>query len=46
MPKTHSGSRNEFAEIYNKLLTEFKRNQTGYASIAIIPKEVLGQLPQ
>lgn len=42
---THSGSKNKknrLLKVYHNLLTEFKREQMGYASIAIIPQSCLG----
>lgn len=47
IPTTHSGSKNKtngIMKIYNNLLTEFKREQTGYASIAIIPQSCIGSV--
>lgn len=31
-------------KVYDDLLTEFKREQTGYASIAIIPQSCIGSV--
>ena len=45
IPMTNSGNKNGtkgFMNVYNNLLTEFKRAQTGYASIAIIPQSCIG----
>ncbi len=45
IPTTFSGSKSKKGnplKIYNNLLTEFKREQMGYASIAIIPQSCLG----
>ncbi|APQ17779.1 hypothetical protein [Maribacter hydrothermalis] len=42
---THSGSEkgtHPFLRVYQSLLAEFKREQTGYASIAIIGQSCLG----
>lgn len=42
---TRSGSKNktnQLMKLYNSLLNEFKREQTGYASIAIIPQSCIG----
>jgi hypothetical protein len=42
---THSGSdkgTHPFLRVYQSLLSEFKREQTGYASIAIIGQSCLG----
>ena len=47
IPMTNSGSKNRtlgIVKIYNNLLTEFKREQTGYASIAIIPQSCIGSV--
>jgi len=47
IPMTHSGSNNKtyaVMKIYNNLLAEFKREQTGYASIAIIPQSCIGSV--
>lgn len=47
IPTTHSGSKaqkNKMMELYNKLLNEFQRVQTGYASIAIIPQSCIGSV--
>ncbi|HZJ18913.1 MAG TPA: hypothetical protein VFD35_00990 [Pricia sp.] len=45
IPMTNSGNKNKtqgFKKVYNNLLTEFKREQMGYASIAIIPQSCIG----
>ena len=45
IPMTRSGSEkdvNRFLKWYNGLLTEFKKQQTGYAAIAIIGQSCLG----
>ncbi len=47
MPMTHIGSKNEthgVMKIYDNLLAEFIRVQTGYASIAIIPQSCIGSV--
>lgn len=47
IPMTRSGSKekvNGIVRIYNNLLAEFKREQTGYASIAIIPQSCIGSV--
>lgn len=47
MPMTRSGSKSKKGnpmKIYNNLLAEFKREQTGYASIAIIPQSCIGSV--
>lgn len=44
---THSERNNKthgVMKIYNNLLAEFKREQTGYASIAIIPQSCIGSV--
>ena len=33
-------------KVYDNLLTEFKREQTGYASIAIIPQSCSGAVAE
>ncbi|TLP80188.1 hypothetical protein [Maribacter sp. ACAM166] len=45
IPMTHSGSKkrvNPLLKWYNGVLTEFKKDQTGYAAIAIIAQSCLG----
>lgn len=45
IPMTHSGSEKEIKPLlkkYNSLLAEFKKDQTGYAAIAIIAQSCLG----
>lgn len=43
IPMTNSGNKTKgFMIVYDNLLTEFKREQTGYASIAIIPQSCIG----
>ncbi len=45
MPKTRSGSEksmNPISKLYNSLLAEFKKEQTGCASIAILPQSCIG----
>lgn len=47
IPLTHFGStpkKGNPMKLYNMLLTEFKREQTGYASIAIIPQSCIGSV--
>jgi len=44
---TNSGNKNKtnrLMKMYNNLLSEFKREQTGYASIAIIPQSCIGSV--
>ncbi len=45
IPMTRSGNKEKtigLLKIYDSLLAEFKREQTGYASIAIIPQSCIG----
>lgn len=45
IPMTHSGTNdknNRLLKVYYNALAEFKREQTGYASIAIIPQSCIG----
>lgn len=52
IPMTHSGyekaerseTNNGFLKEYNKLLAEFKREQTGYSAIAIIAQSCIGSV--
>ncbi len=47
IPMTNSGNKNKtkvFIKVYDTLLTEFKMEQTGYASIAIIPQSCIGAI--
>lgn len=47
IPMTNSGTNTKthgFMKVYDNLLTEFKREQTGYASIAIIPQSCIGAI--
>lgn len=47
IPTTNSGGKNrinKFTKGYGKLLTEFKREQAGYSSIAIIPQSCIGSM--
>ncbi|WP_373516348.1 hypothetical protein [Pricia sp.] len=47
IPMTHSGSEKRTAVIeqhYHNLLTEFKKQQMGYATIAIIGQSCLGSI--
>lgn len=43
IPVTNSGNKNKgIMKLYNNLLNEFKREQTGYSAIAIIGQSCLG----
>lgn len=47
IPMTHSGrksSKRKPFKLYNSLLAEFKREQTGYATIGIIGQSCLGSV--
>lgn len=47
IPTTHSGSKsstNWFKKVYHDLLTEFKRQQTGYAAIATLGQSCIGSI--
>lgn len=47
IPMTFSGNKSEKREpfkLYNNLLAEFKREQTGYAAIAIIGQSCIGSV--